>query len=159
MWTCIDIDFVGKYHPANSANGIDRIKQSMADIGLVEALEFQSSFCTGIHLFYPLPTVVKTWDLACALHHACRNHRLDVSAGNLELRPNTKNYKSGYLTIRLPFSGQGNGFYCQALVASSIPTCRSCATCLPLPLLVTLLLFRRIIYQQRLALLLLYVRK
>ena len=93
MWACIDIDAVGKYHPHNNPKGVDRIKQAMADIGLVEALEFQSSFSTGIHLYYPLPTAVKTWDLACALAHSCRAKKLDVSGGNLELRPNTRNYK------------------------------------------------------------------
>ena len=111
MWACIDIDAVGKYHPANSADGIDRIKDALACLGLIEALEFQSSFSTGIHLYYPLPTAVKTWDLACALAHACRAKKLDVSGGNLELRPNTRNFKSGYLTIRAPFSGQDNGLY------------------------------------------------
>ena len=125
MWACIDIDAVGKYHPANSTNGIDRIKQAMAEIGLVEALEFQSSFSTGIHLYYPLPTAVKTWDLACALAYACRAKKLDVSGGNLELRPNTRNYNSGYLTIRAPFSGQDNGLFLPALVTLSIPTFRS----------------------------------
>tara|TARA_B100000674_G_scaffold488072_1_gene499567 strand:+ start:75 stop:1382 length:1308 start_codon:yes stop_codon:yes gene_type:complete len=111
MWACIDIDTVGKYHPQNNPKGVDRIKDAMADIGLVEALEFQSSFSTGIHLYYPLPTAVKTWDLACSLAHACRAKKLDVSGGNLELRPNTRNFKSGYLTIRSPFSGQDNGLF------------------------------------------------
>ena len=90
MWACIDIDAVGKYHPNKNLKGVDQIKQAMADIGLVEALEFQSSFSRGIHLFYPLSSAVKIWDLACALAYACRTKKLNVSNGDLELRPNTK---------------------------------------------------------------------
>ena len=40
-----------------------------------------------------------------------QDEKIDVSNGNLEIRPNTRNFKSGYLTIRAPFSGQDNGLY------------------------------------------------
>ena len=72
MEACIDIDINSRYHPANDGEGIEPVKNALAEIGLIRALEFQSSFSTGMHLWYPLPEAKKSWELANAIGDACR---------------------------------------------------------------------------------------
>ena len=69
---CIDVDINSRYHPAKDGEGIEPVKNALAEIGLIEALEFQSSFSTGMHLWYPLPEAKKSCELANAIEDACR---------------------------------------------------------------------------------------
>lgn len=111
MAACIDIDVNSRYHPANEGEGIDPVKDALAEIGLIEALEFQSSFSTGMHLWYPFQASIKSWELANAIEDACRAKNLEVKDGVLELRPNKRNFNSNFKLIRAPLSGEGNALW------------------------------------------------
>ena len=111
MTACIDIDINSRYHPANDGEGIEPVKNALAEIGLIEALEFQSSFSTGMHLWYPLPVAKKSWELANAIEDACRARNLEIRYGVLELRPNRRNFDSNFKLIRAPLSGEGNALW------------------------------------------------
>ena len=111
MAACIDIDINSRYHPANDGEGIEPVKNSLAEIGLIKALEFQSSFSTGMHLWYPLPAAANSWELANAIDDACRAKKLEIRDGVLELRPNRRNFDSNFKLIRAPLSGEGNALW------------------------------------------------
>ncbi len=111
MAACIDVDINSRYHPANDGEGIETVKNALAEIGLIEALEFQSSFSTGMHLWYPLPAATKSWELANAIEDACRAKNLEIRDGVLELRPNRRNLDSNFKLIRAPLSGEGNALW------------------------------------------------
>ena len=96
MAACIDIDINSRYHPPNDGEGIEPVKNALAEIGLIRALEFQSSFSTGMHLWYPLPEAKKSWELANAIGDACRVKNLEIKNGVLELRPNRRNFDSNF---------------------------------------------------------------
>ena len=111
MAACIDIDINSRYHPANDGEGIVPVKDALAEIGLIRALEFQSSFSTGMHLWYPLPVAKKSWELANAIEDACGAKNLEIRDGVLELRPNRRNFDSNFKLIRAPLSGEGNALW------------------------------------------------
>lgn len=111
MAACIDVDINSRYHPANDGEGIEPVKNALAEIGLIEALEFQSSFSTGMHLWYPLPAATKSWELANAIDDACRAKNLEIRGGVLELSPNRKNFDSNFKLIRAPLSVDGNALW------------------------------------------------
>ena len=108
MAACVDVDINSRYHPANDGEGIEPVKNALAEIGLIRALEFQSSFSTGMHLWYPLPAATKSWELANAIEDACRAKNLENRDGVLELRPNRRNFDSNFKLIRAPLSADGN---------------------------------------------------
>ena len=111
MAACVDVDINSRYHPANDGEGIEPVKNALAEIGLIKALEFQSSFSTGMHLWYPLPAATKSWELANAMEDACRAKNLEIKDGILELRPNRRNFDSNFKLIRAPLSGDGNALW------------------------------------------------
>ena len=111
MAACVDVDINSRYHPANDGEGIEPVKNALAEIGLIEALEFQSSFSTGMHLWYPLPVAKKSWELANAIEDACRAKKLEIRDGVLELRPNRRNFDSNFKLIRAQLSGEGNALW------------------------------------------------
>ena len=111
-WVLIDIDEGSRYHPQSmEGEGDLPIKEALSRNGLKKPIEIQSSFSEGIHLLYPLPKVMKTWELANELERALINANLQIKQGVLELRPNAKNYESNYQAIRAPLTGEGNAFW------------------------------------------------
>ena len=99
-WVLIDIDEGSRYHPQSmEGEGDLPIKEALSRHGLKKPIEIQSSFSEGIHLLYPLSTVMKTWELANELEQALINANLQIKQGILELRPNAKNYESNYQAI------------------------------------------------------------
>ena len=111
MAACIDVDINSRYHPANDGEGIEPVKDALAEIGLIRALEFQSSFSTGMHLWYALPEATKSRELADSIEDACRLKNLEIRDGVLELRPNRRNFNSNFKLIRAPLSGEGNALW------------------------------------------------
>ena len=111
-WVLIDIDEGSCYHPQSmEGEGDLPIKEALSRNGLKKPIEIQSSFSEGIHLLYPLPQVMKTWELANELEQALINSNIQIKQGILELRPNAKNYESNYQAIRAPLTGEGNAFW------------------------------------------------
>ena len=111
-WAALDIDEKSRYHPSSAeGEGIEPIKEALLEIGLTTAIEFQSSTSSGIHLWYPLATLNKAWDLAKELEACLLSKGLEIRNGVLELRPNKKHYGSDYLMIRAPLTGEGNSYW------------------------------------------------
>ena len=111
-WVLIDIDEGSRYHPQSmDGEGELPIKEALSRNGLKKPIEIQSSFSEGIHLLYPLPQLMNTWELANELEQALIGANIQVKQGILELRPNAKNYESNYQAIRAPLTGEGNAFW------------------------------------------------
>ena len=111
-WAAIDIDEGSRYHPSSvEGEGIEPIKEALSEIGLTTAIEFQSSTSRGIHLWYPLATLSKDWDLAKEIEACFLSKGLEIRNGVLELRPNKRQYGSDYLMIRAPLTGEGNSYW------------------------------------------------
>jgi hypothetical protein len=85
----VDIDVNSPYcHP----QAIAQIRAALETIGLVRALLIRSSHSGGLHLYLPLPELVKTFDLAVALHHCLSAQGFAIASGTLEIFPNPKPY-------------------------------------------------------------------
>lgn len=111
-WILIDIDEGSRYHPFSEfGEGDIAVKDALSEVGLIEPIEIQSSTSLGIHLLYPLPEVISTWEIATSLEQCLVAAGLELSPGTLELRPNTKDWDSMYLAIRAPLTGEGNSFW------------------------------------------------
>ena len=111
-WTAIDIDEGSRYHfGSETGEGIEPIKDALSDIGLQSCIEFQSSTSGGIHLWYPLATLTPVKKLAKALEDCFLSKGLEIRNGVLEIRPNSKQFKSDYLMIRAPLTGEGNMYW------------------------------------------------
>ena len=102
----LDIDAGSPYHPANDEQGINKILGAMASIGLEGYFRIHSSKSTGLHLYFPLPESVNSFNLACAARHQLEKAGLTVKGGTLEIFPNVKAYsdvtKSLFNGHRLP---------------------------------------------------------
>lgn len=98
----IDIDRKSPNHPLNSTANFDKILQACDSIGLHEYILIRSSASSGLHIYFPLPSAIATFSLACGLRYALEAHRLEIASGILETFPNTKSYNSEYNAHRLP---------------------------------------------------------
>ena len=102
----LDIDAGSPYHPANDEQGLNKILGAMEGIGLARYIPVQSSDSTGLHLIFPLPESVNSFNLACASRHALEKSGLTVKNGTLETFPNLKAYSDATKTLfnghRLP---------------------------------------------------------
>lgn len=102
----LDTDSGSQYHPANDEYGTNKILGAMEDIGLTRYLRIQSSKSTGLHLYFPLPECVNSFNLACAARHALEKAGLIIKGGTLEIFPNVKTFSEVTKTLfnghRLP---------------------------------------------------------
>ena len=111
-WALLDVDEGSRYHPGSlDGEGLEPIFEALRAIGLNQAIELQSSTSTGMHLLFPLNSVVSSWDLALSLEQCLLEAGLQLKAGVLELRPNVKTWGSNYQAIRAPLTGEGNAFW------------------------------------------------
>lgn len=102
----LDIDSGSQYYPANHEQGLKKILGVMEGIGLVRCLPIQSSKSEGMHLYFPLPELVNSFNLASASRHALEKAGLIIKGGTLEIFPNVKTFsevtKSLFNGHRLP---------------------------------------------------------
>jgi hypothetical protein len=98
----LDIDKGSPYHPHRSEQKFRGIVQVLENIGLVRPLIIQSSFSEGLHIYYPLPESVSSFELACGMKACLQSHGYEIADGVLELFPNTKAYDSQFKAHRLP---------------------------------------------------------
>ncbi len=102
----LDIDSGSPYHPANDEQGINKVLGAMESIGLTRYILMRSSNSTGLHLYFPLPESINSFNLACASRHALEKAGLTVKGGTLETFPSLKAYSDVTKTLfnghRLP---------------------------------------------------------
>lgn len=112
-YALLDIDISSPYHPKQDAGAIARIEAALETIGITRTLRIRSSWSEGLHLYVPLPELVKTFDLAVALKNCLEPQGFKLKQGHLECFPNVKAYgniiKTEYLAHRLPLQpGSGS---------------------------------------------------
>lgn len=93
-YALLDIDAGSPYL---TPDAIEHIQSALETIGITRSLLIRSSFSGGVHLYLPLPSPVKTFDLALALERCLEGQGFKVKAGNLEIFPNTKRFGAWWL--------------------------------------------------------------
>ena len=96
----IDIDIHSPHHPRNQ--GIQSILTVMEHIGLVRYLIVRSSDSEGIHVYFPLPDPVSSWQLAYTAYSALTANGIAIAGGQCELFPNKKSFNAEFNGHRLP---------------------------------------------------------
>ena len=89
----VDLDCTSLLHFFNNPQAFKDLCAAFELIGLCRFVILFSSWSDGLHLYFPLPDEVNTFDLACALRMAVEGAGFKVKGGQLELFPNTKLYK------------------------------------------------------------------
>lgn len=98
----LDID---QGSPYLSPQEIRKIQNALETIGITETLIIRSSHSGGVHLYYPLPYAIATFDLACSVRHCLQSAGFIFAAGSLEAFPNTKSYAVAALNQFSEYNG------------------------------------------------------
>lgn len=93
QYAMVDLDRWSASHPYTNEEAYRRVKWALEDIGLIEAVIVRSSESEGLHLFYFLSEKVPTFKLACAMRWALEREGFKLEPGQIELFPNTKQFK------------------------------------------------------------------
>ena len=105
----LDIDRGSQWHPSNG-QGFGDVLAALEDIGIVAHVAVQSSWSTGIHLYFPLPTEVPSFKLAVTVKAALERAGIQLAPGQLEAFPNVKSFGSKYNGHRLPLQPGAGSF-------------------------------------------------
>lgn len=109
----IDIDVSSPYHPNQDRQAISAIRGVLENVGFCRTIAVQSSDSSGIHLYIPLDSEIKTFTLAQTLRETLEQSGYTIAPGILEIFPNTKTYNTerytSYNGHRLPLQ-QGSYF-------------------------------------------------
>lgn len=89
----VDLDRWSVNHPYTNEVAYRKVKWALEDIGLIEDVTVRSSESEGIHLCYFFKEKVPTFKLACAIRWALEQAGFEIKPGQLELFPNTKQFK------------------------------------------------------------------
>lgn len=99
----IDIDKGSIYHPNQDREAISRILDCLKSIGIEGSIIIRSSHSGGVHLIFPFPLLIESFELATLLRDTVEKNGYEVKSGQLEIFPNVKkSAKSLYNGIRLP---------------------------------------------------------
>lgn len=98
----LDIDKGSSYL---NAEGIERIREALETIGICSTLLITSSANGGVHLYFPLPNDVRTFDLATAIRYCLESADLILAPGQLEAFPNVKTYAKFWLGEFTQYNG------------------------------------------------------
>jgi hypothetical protein len=96
----LDIDINSPYHPDHG--GFYPILMTMERLGLCRYLIVRSSTSGGLHLYFPLPEPVNSWQLAYTAHSALTADGIQIAGGICELFPNKKSFNAEHNGHRLP---------------------------------------------------------
>jgi hypothetical protein len=88
----LDIDWSSKYHPTHDIDQFRAILNTLETIGLTRHLVIRSSDSGGIHVYFPLPEELPTFQLAASVRVTLTDAGFEIKNGHLELLPNTKAY-------------------------------------------------------------------
>ena len=89
VYAVIDIDVESPYC---NVEVIADIRAALETIGITRTLLLRSSHSNGLHLYIPLPELIKTFDLAVGLEECLKAQGYDIKKGTLEIFPNPKTY-------------------------------------------------------------------
>ena len=89
LYGVIDIDAGSPYC---NPEAVAQLRAALETIGITSILLLRSSYSNGLHLYLPLPELVKTFDLAVALQECLRAQDFEIANGTLEIFPNPKPY-------------------------------------------------------------------
>ncbi|MBD2121823.1 MULTISPECIES: hypothetical protein [Trichocoleus] len=102
----LDLDPTSHYHPGCDPWSIGRILEALELVGLVEYVAVQSSYRSGIHLYFPFEKAQRSWAITLVAQTLLENAGFKVQPGQLEIFPNPKPYGEHDLTLynghRLP---------------------------------------------------------
>jgi len=102
----IDIDINSPYHPLNDELTFRKLLGAYEDIGFNKYLLVQSSWSEGVHVYFPLPKELSTYELAETVKFIAIKEGFRVKDGWLEFFPNAKAYNpdkpTAYRAHRLP---------------------------------------------------------
>ncbi|MEP0919959.1 hypothetical protein NC981_24415 [Leptolyngbya sp. DQ-M1] len=107
QYCLLDIDIQSFYHPQYDPFAIPRIAATLEVLGLIQYLVCTSSYSDGLHLYFPLPQAMSSWQLAIVVSTLLENAGFKIRLGQLEVFPNPKPYSTdGTLSLfnahRLP---------------------------------------------------------
>jgi hypothetical protein len=92
-YTLIDTDRKSLVHPYTDEEAFRRLKEALEDIGLVDPVIVRSSDSEGIHIYYFFNQDMPTFEVACSVRRALEEAGFEIKSGQIELFPNTKQYK------------------------------------------------------------------
>lgn len=92
QYLMLDIDRQSPYHPSRDRRAVERMVHTLEPIGLVEPVRVSSSYSGGLHLYFPLPFELSSWELASAAAMYLQRGGFWIEPGYLEIFPNLQNY-------------------------------------------------------------------
>ncbi len=88
----LDVDAGSPYHPHRDRLALDRLTAALEPLGLVSHLAVTSSDSGGLHLYFPFPEPLPSYQIALAAATLLQNAGFKVMGGWLEVFPNPKPY-------------------------------------------------------------------
>ena len=85
----LDVDIHSPYHPKNDKAAYKRLIKSLRNLGIRRTITITSSDSRGIHIYFFLEEMVKSFWLACGLKRILTEAGFEIVPGLLELFPNT----------------------------------------------------------------------
>lgn len=86
----LDIDYGSPYHPRHDPLALDRITAALEPLGLLSSVTITSSASRGLHIYYPFPEELPSWQIAAAISTLLENAGLKRIPGWLEVFPDPK---------------------------------------------------------------------
>jgi hypothetical protein len=108
-YAMIDIDRGSPFHPWNDGQAFGTLLGTLENIGLTRPVMVRSSASCGMHLYYPLAQLTRTWEVATRLDQHVRQAGYTPTPGQLEVFPNVKGKDVPYNPHRLPMQSAGGG--------------------------------------------------
>jgi hypothetical protein len=88
----LDIDKGSVYHPKRDRFATEKILGALELLGITDHVAVTSSYRGGLHLYFPLPFPVLTWQLAAVVERVL-SRKFYVEPGVLEIFPNVRQFE------------------------------------------------------------------
>ena len=75
----VDIDRGSPFHPWNDGQAFASLLGTLEDMGLTRPVLVRSSASCGLHIYYPLAQLCRTWEVATALDRHLRQYTRGVA--------------------------------------------------------------------------------
>lgn len=102
----LDVDIHSPYHPKKDPEAYQNLIRALRNLGIRRTITITSSDSGGIHIYFFLEEMVKSFWLACGLKRILTEAGFEIVPGWLELFPNTKRYSKTEIVLfnghRLP---------------------------------------------------------